>query len=376
MCKSQLHDFVRKLPKCEHHVHLEGTLMPATLFELAKRNGVALPSNDPAYRSVDALLERYQKFSSLDDFLGYYGRGMDVLQQKHDFEDLTYDYLSQAHDDGVVHAEISFDPQAHVERLPFDAVVEGIGAGRRRAEQEFGMSTLLIMCFQRHLGQPAALTFLQKPEVQEKFQSGTIVGIGLDSSEIGYPPELFEDVFKSAHKYGLKLTAHAGEEGPAENISKSLDVLGCQRIDHGLRAGRDATLMARLAETQTLLTFCPLSNVSLKCLSDVGQAPIRVFLDNGVHFSINSDDPAYLGEWHFAKDVVTVSRTCLQIPVIWTSCVLNSMTDVIRPYDSSSIVNQSEERKLVCPTTCLYHSNDLWRASNSSVMPYPMIRLC
>lgn len=269
--------------------------MPSTLFELAERNNVSLPMHDPAYHSPDALLQRYKKFSSLDDFLKYYYRAMSVLLNKRDFEDLTYAYLKRAHDDGVIHAEMFFDPQAHLERVSFETVIEGVEAGRRRAEKDFEMSTIVIMCFLRHLGQEPALELFHDQAVQTYLRNGTITGIGLDSSEIGYPPELFQMVYEEAQQMGLRLTAHAGEEGPAANIKTSLDVLRCQRIDHGLRITENGDLMKRIASDGMLLTLCPLSNVNLKCLRDVSHAPIRTFLSEGIAFSINSDDPAYLG---------------------------------------------------------------------------------
>ena len=269
--------------------------MPSTLFELAKRNGISLPSDDPSYQSEEALLERYKRFSSLDDFLAYYYRGMSVLVTERDFEDITYDYLKRAHRDGVMHAEIFFDPQAHLERVSFPTVIEGINSGRRRAEKDFGISTLLIMCFLRHLGQKPALELFHSDQVQKYLRSGTIAGIGLDSSEVGYPPELFRQVYEQASSLGLRVTAHAGEEGPVVNIQKSLHDLKCQRIDHGIRLIDDPELMRSVASSTTLLTLCPLSNVYLKCIEHVEQSPVRKFLDAGVVFSINSDDPAYLG---------------------------------------------------------------------------------
>ncbi|PNS19473.1 hypothetical protein CAC42_7317 [Sphaceloma murrayae] len=284
------------LPKCEHHLHIEGTLSPVDLFTLAKRNDITLPSDDPAYASPETLAQRYKEFQSLDDFLAYYYRGMDALINAPDFELLTWSYLQRAHADGVRHAEIFFDPQAHLSRdVTLPTVLEGLESACRRAEAELGISTLLIPCFLRHLPAKDGLDVLKSADFQEAVQAQKFVGIGLDSSENGFPPELFTDIYDHARSLGLKVTAHAGEEGPAENIVKSLDLLKCERIDHGIRAAEDPKLLERLAKQQTLLTVCPLSNVSLRCVKNVGELPIRKFLDQGVRFSINSDDPEYLG---------------------------------------------------------------------------------
>ncbi|KAF2220070.1 adenosine deaminase [Elsinoe ampelina] len=288
--------FLTALPKCEHHLHIEGTLSPTDLFTLAKRNSIPLPTDDPAYTSIDTLTARYKQFTSLDDFLAYYYRGMDTLIHAADFELLTWSYLLKAHSQGVHHAEIFFDPQAHTTRsIPLPTVVAGIKAACARAHRELGMSTLLIPCFLRHLPVASALETLHHPDFIAAVQSKDFVGIGLDSSENGFPPELFVQIYKDAREMGLRVTAHAGEEGPAENVIKCLDLLGCERIDHGIRAGDDAALMERLAREEVLVTMCPLSNVALRCVGKVEELPIRKFLDTGVRFSVNSDDPEYLG---------------------------------------------------------------------------------
>lgn len=296
MCKSPSHDFLKSLPKCELHMHVEGSLLPETLFELARRNKITLPQDDPAYASKEALAERYKHFTSLDDFLHYYYTGMSTLIHQSDYEDLAWSYFQKAHEDGVVHAEIFFDPQAHTGRgIALSVVIEGLQAARRKAHEQLNMSTELISCFLRHEPVSSALSLFKSKDLQDAFANRSICGIGLDSSEKAYPPELFQEVYDKAKALGLKMTAHAGEEGPVENIRTSLEQLKCHRIDHGLRLPEDEHLMKELATMGTLLTLCPLSNLSLGSYDHVNQAPVRKFLDAGVQFCINSDDPTYLG---------------------------------------------------------------------------------
>lgn len=270
--------------------------MPSLLFDLAARNNITLPKDDPAYANEAALLDRYNHFTSLDDFLGYYYTAMAVLQKESDYEALAWSYFKKAHADGVVHAEVFFDPQAHLERgISFSTVVAGLTAARVRAEKEFKMTTMLICCFVRHLPQTAAIELFDSSELQAAISAKQIHGIGLDSSESPFPPELFKDVYSKAKAAGLRLTAHAGEEGPASNIETSLSVLGCERIDHGIRLVEDTKLMMKIARSGTMLSVCPLSNVCLRCVKSVKELPIPAFLEAGVKFSINSDDPAYFG---------------------------------------------------------------------------------
>lgn len=288
--------FLTALPKCEHHLHIEGTLSPVDLFTLAKRNKIDLPTDDPAYASPTTLAQRYRAFTSLDDFLAYYYRGMAALLHAADFELLTWSYLQRAHTDGVRHTEIFFDPQAHLSRgVSLPTVLEGLKAACKRAEAELSMSTLLIPCILRHLPAADGLDVLRSKDFQDAVKNKQFVGIGLDSSENGFPPELFTEIYNEAQSLGLRVTAHAGEEGPAENVTKSLDLLKCERIDHGIRSAEEPELLVRLAREKILLTVCPLSNVSLRCVKDVSELPLRNFLDAGVRFSINSDDPEYLG---------------------------------------------------------------------------------
>ena len=276
--------------------HLEGALTPALVFKLASRNNVQLPSTDSAYSSHDALLARYSRFISLDDFLQYYYFATSVLIHEADFEALAWDYFQHAANDGVMHAEIFFDPQAHLTRgVAYATVVSGVTGARKRAETELGITSELICCFLRHLPPSDCVHTFTHPDIQASFESNEVIGIGLDSSENDFPPSLFIDVYGKAKMRGLRLTAHAGEEGPAEYIESALDHLEVERIDHGIRLVEDPKLMRRIQQQGTLLTLCPLSNVVLRCVESVKDVPIRKFLDEGVCFSINSDDPAYFG---------------------------------------------------------------------------------
>ncbi|KAE9370259.1 adenosine deaminase [Stipitochalara longipes BDJ] len=298
MCKSPLHSALHALPKCEHHLHIEGSLSPSLLFRLAASNNVPLPDStlDPSFASVSALEDRYLRFTSLNDFLHYYFIGMSVLITASDFESLAYEYFTRAHADGVLHAEIFFDPQAHTHRgVAYKTVVEGLSAAQKRAEEEFGLTSKLILCFLRHMSETDADVAYQEAVLLGHFSNGTVAGIGLDSSEVGFPPEIFREVYASAKAAGIRRTAHAGEEGDSTYIEKALDICHTERIDHGIRLVDDEALLKRVAKDKTLVTMCPLSNVRLRCVSKVADLPVRKFLDEGVRFSINSDDPAYFG---------------------------------------------------------------------------------
>lgn len=298
MCQSPLHQCLQDLPKCEHHLHIEGSLSPSLFFRLAASNNIALPSSsvDPAFASIEALNTRYENFTSLDDFLHYYFIAMSALITVSDFEMLAYEYFTRAHNDGVHHAEIFFDPQAHTSRgVAYSTVVSGLVAAQHRAEKDFGLTSKLILCFLRHLPASDANATYQEAASLGHFSDGTVVGIGLDSTEIGNPPEIFREVYESAVQAGVRRTAHGGEEGDATYISRALDICKTERIDHGIRLVDDEKLLARVAENKTLITLCPLSNVRLRCVTKVAELPVRKFLDAGVRFSINSDDPAYFG---------------------------------------------------------------------------------
>jgi adenosine deaminase len=311
MCHTHLdpnwHTFLASLPKCEHHVHLEGCLTPSLIFSLATKNNIPLPepSENPAYASIDTLSHRYGHFTSLDDFLSFYFTGMTVLLTESDFTELAWSYFQKAHADGVRHAEVFFDPQVHQDRgVPYATIVDGYVAGCKRAERELGISTRLIMCFLKHLSVESAeklyATALDAghltPQVGSQDGGSVIHGLGASSTEVGPPKDMFRDIYASASAKGINLTSHAGEEGDASYIAAALEI-GATRIDHGVRLAEDPKLMKQVAERGILLTVCPVSNVQLKGVERIDQMPIRKFLDAGVKFSINSDDPAYFGAY-------------------------------------------------------------------------------
>ena len=277
-------------------MHLEGALSPALLFELAARNGITLPSSDddPSFASPSALLDRYMRFTSLDDFLQYYFVGMSVLIKAQDFEALAWDYFTRAKADGVVHAEVFFDPQAHTGRgVEYTTVVEGFTRACERAQRDLGISTRLILCFLRHL--PVKESEETFAEAETDLKNETLAGIGLDSTELGNPPANWQAIYGKARRLGIRRTAHAGEEGPVAYIKGAVRDLDVERIDHGISLPDDKELMQEVAEKRILVTMCPLSNVRLKCVRSVRDLPVRKYLDAGVKFSINSDDPAYFG---------------------------------------------------------------------------------
>lgn len=292
--------FVCDLPKAELHLHIEGSLEPEMMMTLAARNGVTLP-----YADLDALKAAYQ-FSQLQDFLDVYYQGMAVLQTEDDFFDLTWAYLKRAAADNVLHTEIFFDPQAHVERgVAFSTVINGIDRALKRGEAELGISSQLILCFLRHLSQEAAFEILQTAlPYKDKF-----CGVGLDSTERGNPPQKFESVFAKAREEGLYCVAHAGEEGPADYVRDTLDLLKVQRIDHGNSALDDAELCRRLATEHMPLTVCPLSNLKLCVVDDMAQHPVPKMLKAGLKVTINSDDPAYFGGY-VNDNYVALAKAC------------------------------------------------------------------
>ncbi|MFI8516953.1 adenosine deaminase [Streptomyces sp. NPDC085481] len=274
------------LPKAELHLHIEGTLEPELAFALAARNGVTLP-----YADTEALREAY-RFSDLQSFLDLYYGLMAVLRTAEDFTELADGYLERAAAQGVRHAEIFFDPQAHMARgVAIGTVIEGLAAALDRAEERYGVSTRLIMCFLRDESAESALATLDaaKPYLDR------ITGVGLDSAEVGHPPAKFRAVYEEAARLGLRRVAHAGEEGPASYIREALDVLGVERIDHGLRCLEDPDLVSRLVRDRVPLTLCPLSNVRLRAIDVLEDHPLRTMLGVGLMATVNSDDPAYFG---------------------------------------------------------------------------------
>ncbi len=274
------------MPKAELHMHIEGSLEPEMIFALAERNGVALP-----YASIEELRHAYA-FTDLQSFLDIYYAGASVLLKEEDFYDLAQAYLARAATENVVHAEIFFDPQTHTERgVAYETVLRGLRRAMAKAEAELGISAGLILCFLRHLSEEAALQTLEQAlPLQDKF-----IGVGLDSSELGHPPEKFARVFARCKELGLHLVAHAGEEGPPAYIWSALDVLKVERIDHGVQAIHDAALMQRLAQERIPLTVCPLSNQKLCVFPNLADHNLGKLLDAGLAVTVNSDDPAYFG---------------------------------------------------------------------------------
>jgi len=278
--------FITGLPKAELHLHIEGSLEPELMFALAQRNSVAIP-----FASVEEVRAAYS-FTRLQDFLDIYYRGADVLRTEADFHDLALAYFDRAAADGVVHAEIMFDPQTHTARgIGFDVVMRGLLSAVAEAEAKHGMSVKLICCFLRHLDEADAFATLEQagPWLEH------ITAVGLDSSELGHPPEKFARVFAEARAQGLRLVAHAGEEGPPDYVHQALDLLDVDRLDHGNRSLEDPVLTARLARTGMTLTVCPLSNLKLCVVESMDDHPIDRMLREGLRATINSDDPAYFG---------------------------------------------------------------------------------
>ena len=278
--------FVRALPKAELHLHIEGTLEPELAFRLAQKHGVAL-----RFSSVEELRAAYD-FRDLQAFLDLYYALADVLKDGEDFYQLAFSYLKHAHEQGVVHTEIFFDPQTHTSRgIPFSTVVEGLGRALGEAERQFGMTHRLIACFLRHLSAAEAMRTLE--EVLE--HRALITAVGLDSSEVGHPPSKFVPVFDRARQEGLLTVAHAGEEGPPGYIWEALDLLAVKRIDHGVRCEEDPALLERLVRDRVPLTVCPLSNVKLRVFDRIQRHNLKRLLEAGLCVTVNSDDPAYFG---------------------------------------------------------------------------------
>ncbi len=283
---TDMHGLIDRLPKAELHVHIEGTLEPELMFELARRNRVLIP-----FSSTEALRAAY-RFTRLQDFLDIYYQGMSVLQTADDFHELAGAYLARAHADSVRHVEVSFDPQGHTHRgIEFGVVLRGIRGALLEAERQWGMTSRLIMCFLRHLSEEEALATLLQAEPHLEH----IAAVGLDSSELGHPPSKFQRVFAAARARGLKTVAHAGEEGPPEYVWEALELLEVDRIDHGNRALKDLRLVRHLRDSGITLTVCPLSNLRLGVVRNLHDHPVRRMLELGLHATVNSDDPAYFG---------------------------------------------------------------------------------
>ncbi|MDG9669805.1 adenosine deaminase [Hahella sp. CR1] len=281
-----MQDFLKGLPKAELHLHIEGSLEPELMFEIGRRNSVALP-----FANVEEVRAAYE-FNNLQEFLDIYYQGAQVLLHEQDFYDMTFAYLQRCREQNVIHTEMFFDPQTHTDRgVDIGVVIRGLIRAMEDAEAQWGQSSKLILCFLRHLSEEAAMeTLRQALPYKQHF-----VGVGLDSSEVGHPPEKFQRVFEQALNAGLLSVAHAGEEGPPEYIWQALDLLKVKRIDHGVRCIEDAALMQRLIDEQIPLTVCPLSNIKLCVFDSMSEHNILRLLEKGLKVTVNSDDPAYFG---------------------------------------------------------------------------------
>ena len=283
---SKIIELIKKIPKAELHLHIEGSLEPELMFELSERNKIEIP-----FKSIDEIRAAYN-FNNLQSFLDIYYQGSNVLIKQQDFFDLTWAYMLKCEKENIVHAEIFFDPQAHTNRgIEFGLVIDGIYKALLKAEKELGISSKIIMCFLRHLDEEEAFKTLD----QALTYKNKIIGVGLDSSEEGNPPSKFERVFKQAMKEGFLTVAHAGEEGPPEYIWEALDLLKVKRIDHGVQCLKDKKLVQKLREEQIPLTVCPLSNVKLCVFEKLEDHNLKRLLDRGLMVTVNSDDPSYFG---------------------------------------------------------------------------------
>jgi len=301
---TRLPELLKKMPKAELHIHIEGSLEPELIFELSKKNNIAIP-----YKSVDELRAAYA-FTNLQSFLDIYYAGASVLITEDDFYAMAYAYFLKAAKDHVVHAELFFDPQTHTVRgVPMAYVMGGLSRAAKDAEKNLGITSCLILCFLRHLSEEDAFKTLEEAlPYREHF-----IGVGLDSSEVGHPPEKFAKVFAKCKTLGLKLVAHAGEEGPPAYIWSALDTLGVARIDHGVQSIKDPELLKRLAAERIPLTVCPLSNLKLKVFSSLAEHNIAKLLEQGLCVTINSDDPAYFGGYIYENFLQTFSALGLGV---------------------------------------------------------------
>ena len=330
----EIETLIKRLPKCELHIHIEGSLEPELMFALAQRNNVKLP-----YDSIEAVRRAYQ-FGNLQDFLDVYYQGMSVLVTEQDFYDLAFAYLKRARADNVRHVEMFFDPQGHTARgVAIATVIDGLSRAIADARRELGVDASLIMCFLRHLDEADAEKTLDNALA---FRD-RIAGIGLDSSETGHPPSKFRRVFQRARDAGFFLTAHAGEEGPPGYVWEALDVLGVKRIDHGNRSLEDNSLVARLARERMALTVCPLSNLRLRVVDDLAHHPLRRMMDKGLVVTVNSDDPAYFGGYvndNFravgraleltGEEIIAIVGNSVQASLLSTAAKAETMAEIDR----------------------------------------------
>ena len=318
--------FIREVPKTELHLHIEGTLEPELMFDLAKRNNIKIP-----YSSVDEVKSAYN-FSNLETFLNIYYEGSKVLIKEQDFFDLTWAYAIKCRKENIVHTEIFFDPQAHLSRgVKFETIIDGINKALLKANKEFGLTYKIIMCFLRHLDEKSAFEVLDQA-IQHKDK---IIAVGLDSSEKGNPPSKFKNVFKKAIKEGFLTVAHAGEEGPPEYIWEAINLLEVKRIDHGVQCLKDEKLTKELIKKQIPLTVCPLSNIKLCVFKNLAEHNLKKMLNEGLMVMVNSDDPAYFGG--YLNDNLVESQAALNLSK-------NELkTLIINSFKSSFL---SEERKM------------------------------
>ena len=295
-------EFIKKSPKAELHLHIEGTLEPEQMFALAKRNNIQIP-----FKNINEVKEAYN-FSNLESFLKTYYEGAKVLIKEQDFFDLTWAYALKCKEDNIVHTEIFFDAQTHTDRgINFDIVINGIYKALKKSQKEFGISFKIIMCFLRHLDEEKGFKILD----QALAHKDKIYGVGLDSSEMGNPPNKYEKLFKKAIEYGFITVAHAGEEGPPEYIWEALNLLNVKRIDHGVQCLKDEKLVEKLFESQIPLTVCPLSNIKLRVFNKLEEHNLKKMLDKKLMVMVNSDDPAYFGGY-LNKNLIEV-QTALNL---------------------------------------------------------------
>ena len=318
--------FIREVPKTELHLHIEGTLEPELMFDLAKRNGIKIP-----YSNVNEVKSAYN-FSNLETFLNIYYEGSKVLINEKDFFDLTWSYAVKCREDNIVHTEIFFDPQAHLSRgIKFETVINGINKALLKANKEFGLTYKIIMCFLRHLDEKSAFKVLdQAIEHKDK-----IIAVGLDSSEKGNPPSKFKNVFKKAIKEGFLTVAHAGEEGPPEYIWEAINLLEVKRIDHGVQCLKDEKLTKELIKKQIPLTVCPLSNVKLCVFKDLKEHNLKKMLNEGLMVMVNSDDPAYFGGY--------LNKNLIEIQSALNLSINDIKTLIINSFKASFL---TEEKKI------------------------------
>jgi adenosine deaminase len=330
----RLPQLLRSMPKAELHIHIEGSLEPEMIFALARRNGVALP-----YPNVEALRQAYA-FTNLQSFLDIYYAGASVLLKEQDFYDMAWAYFEKAAQEAVVHAELFFDPQTHTSRgVPIESVILGLSRACRDAHERLGISAALILCFLRHLSEEEAFATLEQAlPWREHF-----IGVGLDSSEVGHPPEKFARIFKRCGELGLRRVAHAGEEGPPAYISAALDLLGAERIDHGVQSIKDRSLMQRLVRERVPLTVCPLSNIKLCVYASLKQHSLPQLLDAGIVATINSDDPAYFGGYINENFTQTFEALQLHVEHAYTLALNSLQASFLEASARSAMIDRLDE---------------------------------